>query len=422
MATSEKDGKRVYDKRNSCFFCGKEYAKLSRHFFQVHSNEDEIAKILQMKARDSLRRMELEKLVRMGNFNHNLGVLESEKGELKVIRRPGQGVDKDPSNYLPCQFCHGFFQKKDLYRHTPKCPFVPENSDQVNLRSKKLQHTGRLLLAANNFPTGCSPQLSEHVLSIMAVDHVSDVVRSDETILMVGSTILENRGGEKAVEVSHQMRLLGRLLIKVRERCGASAVSLQTILSPEYFDHLIAAARSLGGYSDDSLSTVDRFKAPSTSAKCGYALKKAAYVVKGQALRKKDMAVKSNIDLFLELYEAEWSRKVTSHALQNLSFKKHNKPQMLPVTNDLLVLRNFLTEKITALTTEVQKNAMKENWRRLAVLALARLIIFNKRRGNIQNSQYSNKISKMFADDPVGRAPNCQQFLFCQRTVKMDET
>ena len=170
-----------------------------------------------MKAKDSLRRMELDKLVRMGNFNHNLGVLENKKGELKVIRRPGQGVDKDPSNYLPCQFCHGFFQKKDLYLHKPKCPFEPENPDQVNVRSKKLQHTGRLLSAASKFPVGCSPQLSEHVLRIMVVDQVSDVVRSDETILMVGSTIIENRGGEKAMKVSHQMRLLGRLLIKVRE-------------------------------------------------------------------------------------------------------------------------------------------------------------------------------------------------------------
>ena len=115
-----------------------------------------------------------------------------------------------------------------------------------------------------------------------------------------------------------------RLLIEVRECCGASAVSLQTILSPEYFDHLIAAARSLGGYSADSLSTVDRFKDPSTSDECGYALKKAAYLVKGQALRKKDMLKKRNIDLFLELYEAEWSKKVTRHTLENLAFKKHN--------------------------------------------------------------------------------------------------
>ena len=206
--------------------------------------------------------------------NHNLGVLENKKGELNVIKRAGQGVDKDPSNYLPCQFCHGFFQKKYLYRHTPKCPFVKQNPDQVNVRSKKLQHTGRLLSAANKFPIGCSPQLSKHVLRIMAVDQVSDVVRSDETILMVGSTIIENRGGEKAMEVSHQMRLLGRLLIKVRELCGALAVSLQTILSPEYFDHLIAAPRSLGGYSDDSLSTVDRFKALRPLPNAGMPLKR----------------------------------------------------------------------------------------------------------------------------------------------------
>ena len=81
-----------------------------------------------------------------------------------------------------------------------------------------------------------------------------------------------------------------------------------------------------------------------------------------------------------------------SHALKNLSYRKHNRPQILPITNDLLVLRTFLKENITALTAEVREKVMKENWRRLAVLTLARLITFNKRRGNIQNSQYRNKI------------------------------
>ena len=79
------------------------------------------------------------------------------------------------------------------------------------------------------------------------------------------------------------------------------------------------------------------------------------------------METKNNIGLFLEPYEAEWSKKVTNHALQNLSYKKHNKPQILPATNDLLPLRSFLTESITALTADVIRNAMKEakfggNW------------------------------------------------------------
>ena len=82
---------------------------------------------------------------------------------------------------------------------------------------------------------------------------------------MVSSTIIENCGGEKAVDCWVDCSSKSEL-------CGAPAVPLQTILSPEYFDHLLAAARSLGVYSDDSFTAVDRFKAPSTSSKCGYAL------------------------------------------------------------------------------------------------------------------------------------------------------
>ena len=70
-----------------------------------------------------------------------------------------------------------------------------------------------------------------------------------------------------------------------------------------------------------------------------------------------------------------------SNHSQNLSFKKHNKPQLLPITSDLLALRAFLNEKILELTDEVEKNPMQENWRKLANSALTRLIMFNKRRG-----------------------------------------
>ena len=163
IAASEKDGKRVYDKTNCCFFCEKECNKLTRHFMQVHSDEEQVAKIIALKTNNVARQLQLERLCRMGNFNHNLKVLELQKGELKVVRRPGQNADKYPSNYLPCQFCHGFFQRKDLYRHSSKCPFA-EGANQANIRSKKMQHAGRLLLEANNYPTGASQQLSDNVL------------------------------------------------------------------------------------------------------------------------------------------------------------------------------------------------------------------------------------------------------------------
>jgi hypothetical protein len=320
MSTSEKDGRRVYDKKNSCYYCKKEFGKLGRHLFQVHKNEKEVEKIIALDKNDRMCQLEIDKLCHLGNFNHNLKVLEVHEGELKVMRRPAYNEDKDPSKYLPCQFCHGFFQKKDLYRHCPKCPFAQDGSQIV--RSKKLQHAGRLLLAANKFPTGASQQLSDNVLSIMAMDDVSAVVRTDETIRRVGSTLIENHGNQKAVEVSQQMRILACLLIKVRELCSVPTLSLEKSLTLVQFDNLLASARYLGGYTGAPNTSANCFKSPLTAAKCGYALKKAAFVVKGQALRKKDMVAKNNVDIFLELYEGEWSAKVTTQALQNLSLKE----------------------------------------------------------------------------------------------------
>ncbi|CAB4018140.1 Hypothetical predicted protein [Paramuricea clavata] len=49
IGASEVGGKRVYDKKNSCFFCGKEYAKLARHFEQAHKNEEVVKKSLPQK-------------------------------------------------------------------------------------------------------------------------------------------------------------------------------------------------------------------------------------------------------------------------------------------------------------------------------------------------------------------------------------
>ncbi|CAB4010513.1 Hypothetical predicted protein [Paramuricea clavata] len=220
MSTGEKDGRRVYDKKNSCYYCEKEFGKLGQHLFQVHKNEKEVDKIIALYKNDRMRQLEMDKLCRLG--------------ELKVMQRPAYNKDKDPFNYLPCQLCHSFFQKNDLYQHCPKCPFAQDRSRMV--RSKKLQHAGRLLLAANKIPTGASQQLY-NMLSIMAMDDVSAVVKTDETILRVGSTLIESCGNEKAVEVLQQMRTLARLLIKVRELCSVPTLSLEKSLTSTQFDN-----------------------------------------------------------------------------------------------------------------------------------------------------------------------------------------
>ena len=111
----------------------------------------------------------------------------------------------------------------------------------------------------------------------------------------------------------------------------------------------------------------------------GYELKRAAIIIRCQELRDKDMDKRDDIDCFMQLYQAEWHSKVASPALDNLAFRKHNSPQVLPFTADLLALRKYVVHRLSVLTTGT--NTSKEDWRDLAELCLTRLIMFNKRRG-----------------------------------------
>ena len=123
------------------------------------------------------------------------------------------------------------------------------------------------------------------------------------------------------------------------------------------------------------------FKAPGTAIHCGYELKRAAMIVCCQALRKINLDKKNEIDIFLQLFDAEWHNRVTAPALNNLSAKKRNKPEVLPLTEDLLEVRKYIVECISS-DEKVKKSVAKENWRELAEVTLSRLIMFNKRRGN----------------------------------------
>jgi hypothetical protein len=372
------EGDRIYDKKHTCFFCHKEYSKIARHLEQLHVEVEEVKTALKYDPNDPKRVEQFEKLCRMGNFNHNMKVLDINEGELKVVRRPPANAKVNPKDYLPCKFCHGFFLDNELWRHAPKCKFRNEETESS---SKRMKYDGKFMLAAGQFPSGCTKLLSEKVVSKMACDSISLIVQSDETILKLGAQLLEKRGTEKATEVSQKMRLLGRVVQEGRKLVGTE-VTLKELLKSRHFDRLIDCARNMAGFKEnDGSSSKKSFKAPGTAVHCGYEIKRAAVIIRCQALREMDMKKKDEIDVFLQLFDAEWHNRVTTPALNNLSLKKHNKPDVLPLTDDLLAVRNYVVGRIAVLTEKVRKSATRDNWRELAEVTLSRMIMFNKRRG-----------------------------------------
>ena len=93
----------------------------------------------------------------------------------------------------------------------------------------------------------------------------------------------------------------------------------------------------------------------------------------------------SGAEAFLKLMTWEWADRVSTVALQALQTNKHNKLDLLPVTEDLVKLhdhvRKICMEKSRLMMGDETKRTM-QNWRELAEAALCWITLFNKRRGN----------------------------------------
>ena len=139
-----KNKTRTYDKRQACYYCKKLYLKIARHYKQQHEREREVRIALSFPKGSSNRKKQLEKLRLLGNYHHNLRVLQSKKGELIVSRRPSTSNRCNPNDFLPCSYCLGFIRRQELWKHVKSCKFKPENIETP--KYQKVQEKSKLLL------------------------------------------------------------------------------------------------------------------------------------------------------------------------------------------------------------------------------------------------------------------------------------
>ncbi|KAJ8309672.1 hypothetical protein KUTeg_011537 [Tegillarca granosa] len=192
------------------------------------------------------------------------------------------------------------------------------------------------------------------------------------------------------------MRELGRLLIEIKKTTPGC---LRGLLKPSMFPKIIAAVKSLTGYDEKSQA----YLIPSLALKLGSSLKKCAKILKAEALINGDDVVSKAADDFFDLCEMEWPDQVSTIALKNLKEKKWNKPEFLPVVQDIALLHNYLKEMASQLRkklispSEISTDSDKETetdgkneemikktrtgfWYQLAKVSLTQIILFNRRR------------------------------------------
>ena len=225
----------------------------------------------------------LEKLRHLGNYHHNLTVLEVLEGELIVSRRPSTTKRCNPNDFLPCKHCLSFIRRQELWKHVKLCKFKPENIETS--KYQKVQEKSKLLL----YPAFSTDSRTTHLSKILATmknDEVSIVARNDWLIKEIGFVFFEKYGEKQNSLISQKMRELSRLLLQLRETDASANSSLSDFIKPGRFDDVVSAVKSISKFQFEK--GVQDVATPSLSLKISHSLKKCVNILRGHALRTKD--------------------------------------------------------------------------------------------------------------------------------------
>ena len=370
--------------------------KIARHLTTKHKNESEVAKLLVAKeSKDRYKEylLGIHRLKCRGNFVHNIEVLSKGGSDIVVAKRPSKS--RPSSDFLPCMYCYGFFVSEELWKHVKNCEL--RQGGQV-YECRKTLSLSRTLLESATLPDGMEDawerEVRECVLSRMIQDDIYRAVRKDRLILRFGAILIKKLGRAKVLDISQRMRQRGRLVQSLLQ-IDSTKNSLEDFISGECFDTVIKATEEICGV----MSTDEgrrAFKKPSLAVRSGHLLVKIGNVKRGCALRRQNEGDRLATETFLSLLKSEWTDTISSCALNTLKRRKDHQVQILPLTEDLVKVRDHMLKEMEKGSRVVLSNHDYSTWRKLAQMTMSRLILFNKRRGG----EVSRLLLKTYQDRP----------------------
>ena len=329
---------------------------------------------------------------------HNITVTNENQGILLVARRPTDGIGQyEPSDFLPCEHCKGYYVRWEVWRHQKKCKFAPSKDKK---RKNRAQQNSVILMESSKVKPTWDKGFIENVIGRMNIDDVSMVVRNDMIALKLGELEFSNfaKCRQKKSSVRSNLRLLGRLVLQMRKDTGIRDGYLKDFLKVEHFDRLISAAHVLAAL--EETTDMARFKKPSVGQKVGRLLTKCCSVLEGQACRNNDENSEANARRMRVLIKNEWRYKVNAISHKTREENRRNKPVLLPTTEDLTKVKNYIEIELERAKNNLKSDQSMENFQALQSLVVCRLIMFNRHR--------SGEVSEVRLEDYLSR-PNWQK-------------
>ena len=412
--SSNSRGKRVFDKRHHCLYCSKASTNLSKHLLKKHRNEERIREVLTQTTGSRKRKLLLEYVRNLGDYKHNCAVMSKGEGEIIPWRSPPEPVDA--MEYVPCPDCFAFFQQEHLWRHHRDCNFCEKSEKKHAFRS--LRSEAQLLLPSSN---EVSESLKENILKIMTGDEISILARNDSTITAYGEKLLQKHSNLKHLHshISCKMRELARFVAAVR-KIDSTITWLDDCLYPNKFDTVVDAVRKLCGFCEEN----NKYQNPSLALKLGHSLKKCGSIVICACLKEGNEERRKTLKNFIYLCDKEWSVEVSSSALSTLATSKMNKPQLIPLTEDIQKLHTYLSEESKKLLRALECSVDAVSWQALAKVTLVRTLLFNRRRAGeaerLLLTDYNQRNQDPVAGKDVADALSEIERIFCRTMSRVE--
>ncbi|XP_054865957.1 uncharacterized protein LOC118470098 isoform X2 [Amphiprion ocellaris] len=359
--------------KNYCYVCKTPQSKIARHLKKHEKEEPAIAEVFLLPKNSKERKRLLEKLRNKGNYEHNQEVLAHNDGLLKVKRRSKQSKSSlNTNNYVHCAYCKGMFVRKELWRHSRKCPSKTMSESEAVGKAKCLALAD---IAESTCTQAISPGVWK-VLKNMRQDEVGSVVRNDFLILQLSQSLYNKHGSDptKFEYMRQKVREMGRLLLTLRKE--KSIFSFEDATKPKNFYKVIAAVRTIAGYDEEK----NCYRTPSLALKLGHSLKKIGDIILCRAIAAEDEQMIKAAERFTQLCTKEWAGLVSHTALASLSKSKFNKPSTLPFTEDVQRLHQYLEKKSADAVENLKEHTSPQSYGELARVTLTQIIIFNRRR------------------------------------------
>ena len=242
----------------------------------------------------------------------------------------------------------------------------------------------------------------------MRVDDVSIALKLDNVIIKYGNVLCRKHynNDDQTYHISNKLRELGRLQLHMHRSNLIN--SFEDIIDPKQFPNVVKSVTQLCGWNEESKT----IETPSLGIKLGQLLNKVAFMMKGEAIIAGNLDKRALADDFCTLLQMRWNDEIAKVSRTEIETRHWNKPQLLPLTEDLMTVKNHLVSVQSLSVNELAKdNGNLKSWRNLCSSTLAGLILLNRRRegeasklelkhvqemqhGGVQNEEIKKSLTK----------------------------